>query len=198
MSGSTSNTGQSGYSTGGLSILENLQAGIGKDILVKDATASGILLGGGIKGFMPQPLIDQDRSFVFPQTRFALREAWNTTRYSGQNGLVVKRIITPFRAVYNAGDPLSRDNYSCGGTCQSFQSRPGVFGLRARFGSNSVSTCDPTGIPPATCNVKWVYDGGDYTRFKKEQAMNRNYNARKFGGNDFSASQSKYRAVHRY
>ena len=48
----------------------------------------------------------------FAQTRFTLREAWNTTRYSGQDGLGNKRIITPFRAVNNAGDVLSRKNYS--------------------------------------------------------------------------------------
>jgi len=197
MSGETSNVGQSGYSTGGLSILENLKPGIGRDILIKTANTTGVLMGGGFKGYMPQPLIDQDRSYIFPQTRFTLRESWNTTRYSGQDGLVVKRIITPFRAVMNAGDPLSRENYSCGGGCQSFQSRPGVFGLRSKFGGTQ-SVCDLTTVPPATCNVKYVYAGSDYTRFKKEQAFNRNYNARKFGGNDYSGSQSKQRAIRRY
>jgi hypothetical protein len=197
MSGETSNIGQSGFSTGGLSIVENLSAGIGKDIIKSNAVSSGILMGGGLKGYMPQPLIDQDRSYIFPQTRFALREAWNTTPYSGQDGLVVKRIITPFRAVYNIGDPLSRENYSCGGGCQTFQSRPGVFGLRGRFGATQ-NVCDQSTVPPSTCNVKYVSDASLYIRFKKEQAFNRNYNARKFGGNNYSGAQVAQRAIHRY
>jgi hypothetical protein len=53
-------------------------------------------------------------------------------------------------------------------------------------------------IPSSTCNVKFVYDGSDYTKFKKNQAMNRNYNDRSFGGNDYSGQQSAYRAIRRY
>ena len=84
------------------------------------------------------------------------------------------RIITPFRAVNNAGDVLSRQNFSCGGTCQSFQSRPGLSGLRHRFGSNTDS-CIPSAVysslqlnsvvPASACNVKFVYDGSDYTTY---------------------------------
>jgi hypothetical protein len=53
-------------------------------------------------------------------------------------------------------------------------------------------------IPSSTCNVKFVYDGSDYTKFKKDQAVNRNYNDRSFGGNDNNAAQSAIRHIRRY
>jgi hypothetical protein len=168
-------------------------------------TGPGPKLGGGLPGLMPQPLVEHDNSDVFARTRFTLRDAWNTTSYSGSSN--PKRIITPFRAVNNAGDLLSRENYSCGGSCQTPQSIPNVKGIRQRIGATSVSCqpsvlwsstqVDPT-IPSSTCNVKFVYDSSDYIRFKKDQAINRNYNDRSFGGNEFSGSQSAIRHIRRY
>ena len=55
---------------------------------------------------------------------------------------------------------------------------------------------DKTGIPSSTCNVKYVYDGSDYTRFRKQMAMNRNYNDAGFGGAN-NAAQSAIRAIRR-
>lgn len=188
-------TGSSGFTTGSLGSLLSLVSGIGYPY-----NGPGPKLGGGLPGMMPQSLVDHDNTDQFARTRFMLREAWNTTSYSGSSN--PKRITTPFRAVNNAGDLLSRQNYSCGGTCQTPQSRPGLKGLRQKFGSTSVS-CRPsviwstsqvdTNIPSSTCNVKWVYDGSDYIKFKKDQAVNKNYNDRSFGGNDYNTSQSSIR-----
>jgi hypothetical protein len=193
-------TGASGFTTGSLGSLLALVNGIGYNY-----KGPGPKLGGGLPGLMPQPIVDHDNSDAFARTRFTLRDAWNTTSYSGSSN--PKRIITPFRAVNNAGDLLSRENYSCGGSCQTPQSRPGLNGLRQHFGHTSDS-CTPSviwsaiqvdpKIPSSTCNVKFVYDGSDYTRFKKNQAVNRNYNDRSFGGNDYSTSQSAIRHVRRY
>ena len=193
-------TGSSGFTTGSLGSLLKFVAGIGYPYKGK-----GGKLGGGLPGLMPQPLIDHDNSDIFARTRFTLRDSWNTTSYSGSSN--PKRIITPFRAVNNAGDLLSRENYSCGGSCQTPQSRPGLKGLRQRFGSTSdacqqsviwsLSQLDKS-IPSSTCNVKYVYDGSDYTKFKKNQAVNRNYNDRSVGGNDSNASQSAIRHIRRY
>lgn len=193
-------SGSSGFTTGSLGSLLKLVSGIGYPY-----DGPGPKLGGGLPGLMPQSIVEHDNSDTFARTRFTLRDSWNTTSYSGSSN--PKRIITPFRAVNNAGDLLSRENYSCGGTCQTPQSRPGLNGLKQKFGSTSVS-CRPSviwsatqindKIPSSTCNVKYVYDGSDYTRFKKLQAVNRNYNDRSFGGNDFSASQSAVRHIRRY
>jgi hypothetical protein len=193
-------TGTSGFTTGSLGSLLALVSGIGYPY-----TGPGPKLGGGLPGLMPQPIINHDNTDQFARTRFMLRDAWNTTSYSGSSN--PKRITTPFRAVNNAGDLLSRQNYSCGGTCQTPQSRPGLNGLRQRFGSTSAS-CQPSvlwssvqvdpAIPSSTCNVKYVYDGSDYIKFKKDQAVNRNYNDRSFGGNDYNTSQSAIRHSKRY
>jgi hypothetical protein len=202
---SSTATGSSGYTTGGLGDLAFYIRGLGRNIYVDNNPILGPLLGGGFKGRMPQPLVDHDNSDQFAQTRFTLRDAWNTTHISGSSN--PKRMITPFRAVNNAGDLLCRQNYSCGGSCQSFQSRPGLFGLRHRFGATSDScqadifwtaTQVNTKVPSSTCNGKFVYDGSDYTRFKKNQAVNRNYNDLAFGGNDSSGAQVAWRGSRRY
>jgi hypothetical protein len=88
------------------------------------------------------------------------------------------RITTPFRAVNNLGDFLGRMNYSCGGPNQVNPSRPG---RRSLIGSIP-QQCDASGIPAASCNVRFVADSSDYITFKKQQAINQNYNDLKDGG----------------
>ena len=203
---SPSATGKSGWSTGGLGDLVGYIPGLGINILIGGNKAlARPSLGGGLRGYMPQPLIDHDNSDEFATTRFLLKDAWNTSSLSGSSN--PKRMVGPFRAVNNAGDILSRQNYSCGGTCQSYQSRPGLNGLRQRFGSISRSCAADVfyssnqvnpAVPASACNTKFVYDSSDYIRFRKNQAVNRNYNDRSFGGDDYSASQSNYRHIRRY
>jgi len=159
----------------------------------------------GFKGFMPIPLAGHDNTDEFPQLRFLLTNSWNTSSKTGSSN--PKRIVTPFRAVNNAGDLLSRDNYSCGTSSCQYQSRPNLKGIRGHFGAIS-NTCTPsviwsmnqidTSIPPSNCNGKYVYDSSDYTRFKKQQAINRNFNDISFGGNEHNASQSVFRRIRRY
>jgi hypothetical protein len=156
---------------------------------------SSVRLGGGIKGFMPRAVVDSDNGNTFAVTRFTLRQAWNTiySRQLKDN----KRIITPFRAVNNAGDVLSRLNYSCGGNCQTPQSRPGMFGLKNSFGAIQ-SVCDETLVPPSACNVRYVYDSSNYTTYLKQRAMNKNYNDRSFGGNENNGAQNAIRSSTRF
>lgn len=197
---SPSATGSSGFTTGSLGSLAAFIPGIGIPY-----TGPGPYLGGGLPGLMPQSVVDHDNSDQFARDRFTLRDAWNTGRKTGSSNR--KRIVTPFRAVMNAGDLLCRANYSCGGSCQTFQSRPGLTGLRQHFGATSV-TCRPSvvwssnqldaAIPSSTCNGKYVYDSSNYIRFKRDEAINKNYNDRSFGGNDYSAAQSTIRHVRRY
>ena len=173
--------------------------------------------GGAIKGWMPQTTQNVDKRYPeYEQIRYTLKNAWNTTYPSQlrnaypsqlQSNNLRRPITTPFRAVNNAGDLLSRENFSCGGSCQSFQSRPGLHGLKTHFGSVSVS-CTPSAtynslqqiktVPAAACNVKYVYDSSDYTTYLKQKAVNKNYNDFSNGGDDFKASQSAQRAIRRY
>jgi len=165
--------------------------------------------GRAINGYMPQNVINVDKRYPeFEQIRYTLRNAWNTT-YPSQlrRNKIKSSITTPFRAVNNAGDLLSRENFSCGGTCQSFQSRPGLRGLRVRFGATSIS-CTPSAayntlqlnvdVPSATCNVKYVYDSSDYTTYLKQRAMNKNYNDLSYGGDLNKSSQVASKAIKRY
>jgi hypothetical protein len=165
--------------------------------------------GGAIKGWMPQSTQLTDKRYPeYEQIRYILKNAWNTTYPSQLARSDLKRsITTPFRAVNNAGDLLSRENYSCGGSCQTFQSRPGLKGLSQRFGSVQ-STCFPSAvystlqlnnkIPAAACNVKFVYDSSDYITYLKQKAINKNYNDLSYGGDDSKSSQSAQRAIRRY
>ena len=178
---------------------------------IENGALKGKALGGGFQGYMPQAVQTTEKgsfgSNVFENLRYTLRQAWNT-KYKAELLAARKRqIITPFRAVNNAGDLLSRDNYSCGGPCQTYQSRPQLKGLRQHFGSIS-KTCAPSAIysgdqiaptvPAAACNVRYVYDSSDYTTYLKQRAMVKNYNDKSNAGNEFSGSQSAWRAARRY
>jgi len=165
--------------------------------------------GGAIQGWMPQATLLTDKRYPeYEQIRFTLKNAWNTT-YPSQlrRNNLTQTITTPFRAINNAGDLLSRENFSCGGSCQTYQSRPGLHGLKTHFGSVSVS-CSPStaynnlqlikDIPAATCNVKYVYDSSDYTTYLKQKAFNKNYNDLSFGGDQSNSTQSRQKAIRRY
>jgi hypothetical protein len=165
--------------------------------------------GGAIQGWMPQTTQNVDKTYPnYEQIRYTLKNAWNTTYPSQLRRNNLKRsITTPFRAVNNAGDLLSRENFSCGGSCQTPQSRPGLHGLKTHFGSVSVS-CTPSAaynslqliknVPAAACNVKYVYDSSDYVTYLKQKAVNKNYNDFSNGGDDYNGSQSAQRAIRRY
>jgi hypothetical protein len=165
--------------------------------------------GGAINGYMPQQTQNVDKRYPeFEHIRFTLKNAWNTLyRSQLHRNNIPRSITTPFRAVNNAGDLLSRLNYSCGGTCQSFQSRPGLKGLRQRFGAIQ-KTCIPSAvynnlqlkddIPASACNVRYVYDSSDYITYLKQRAVAHNYNDLTYGGDQSRSSQSAIRAIRRY
>jgi len=165
--------------------------------------------GGAIKGWMPPDIMKTDKTYPeFESIRFTLKNAWNT-HYRGQlkNQNIKKSMVTPFRAINNSGDLLCRKNYTCGGSCQTFQSRPGLKGLRKNFGATQ-NNCVPSdyyntlqvtpNVPSATCNVKYVYDSSDYITYLKQKAVNKNFNNISYGGNKYHTSQSAIRAIRRY
>lgn len=164
--------------------------------------------GGAINGYMPQTTQLTDKRYnEYEHIRFTLKNAWNTNyRRQLREDKLSKPIITPFRAVNNAGDLLSRNNYSCGGTCQTYQSRPNMKGLRNHFGGVQTS-CMPSAvysslqllnnIPASACNGKFVYDSSDYTTYLKQSAVNKNYNDLSYGGDQSKSTQSVLRAIRR-
>ena len=132
---------------------------------------SGLVLGGSYNGLSSKQTVTSKRDSEGVINRRVVRDSWNTPYATGTyNGN--KRVITPFRAVNNLGDFLSRQNYVCGGPNQVNASKPG---MKSKIGS-MIMTCDATGVPASSCNTKFVSDSSDYVRFKKQRATNQNYN----------------------
>lgn len=149
-------------------------------------------LGGPFRGFSPQQTITNFKDSEQTATRSILRRAWNTQYASGTvNGY--NRVITPFRAVNNLGDFLSRENYVCGGSNQVNASKPG---WKGHIGS-IISACDTTGVPASVCNTRFVPDSSVYITFKKQRALNQNYNDLAFGGDQSNASYVSLMAIRR-
>jgi hypothetical protein len=143
-------------------------------------------LGGPFQGFSAKQTIGNYKGGEQASMRSILRRGWNTAyargRFNGQN-----RVTTPFRAVNNSGDFLSRENYKCGGPTPMSKSSIGWAGSKIFLGSQ-INNCDNTDVPASSTNVKYVNDSSDYITFKKQQAVNRNYNDLKNGGDDNNAS----------
>lgn len=131
-------------------------------------------LGGGIQGISPRQTNTNCKNSDQIMSRTILRKSWNTPYASGSfKGLKSK--TSPFRAVNNLGDFLSRPNYCSGGPNPVQADEPG------RKHRSMVIQNDGTNIPSSTCNVKFVSDSSDYVRFKKLRAINKTYNDNKFG-----------------
>lgn len=148
---------------------------------------------GPYNGWSPKQTLNNFKDSEQTAIRSVLRRSWNgqnaTGTYNNAN-----RITTPFRAVNNSGDFLSRTNYACGGPnpiTPNRYNRAGNLGTMPKM-------CDSTGVPASSCNVKFVADSSDYIKFKKHQAINKNYNDLAFGGDQNNASYVNRMAVHRY
>ena len=147
-------------------------------------------LGSNLSGIAPKPTIIGKKDSQDALTRRILRDGWNTAyandTFNGKN-----RVITPFRAINNSGDYLSRTNYVCGGPAPLNKSKPGY-----RVGS-MISRCDTSNVPSSSCNVKFVADSSDYIKFKKQAAINKNYNDNTNGGDQSHASYVNIMAIRR-
>jgi hypothetical protein len=141
-------------------------------------------LGGGLfKGYSPVQTINSKKDSGDVMTRRVLRDSWNTAYANGTvNGK--KRAIGPFRAVNNLGDFLNRQNYSCGGSNQVNADKPG---WKRHIGS-IIQHCDTTGVAASICNTRYVPDSSDYIKYKRQAALNRNYNDLSNGGDESNGS----------
>lgn len=151
------------------------------------------VLGGPYNGFSAKQTITNYKDSEQTRTRRILLKSWNTPYAVGTvNGH--KRITTPFRAVNNLGDFLSRQHYICGGPNPINRTFPG--GRQGPMGS-IISQCDGSGVAASSCNVKFVADSSDYVTFKKQQAINNTYNDLSNGGDQHNASFVSMMSVRR-
>ena len=194
-------SGKSGVTRGGLPNIPILGVNVANLDYVNGSRVGG---GGGIKGFMPPTTYTTDKRYEeYENIRFSLTNAWNT-RYKRQLSACTipeikktrKPLQTPFRVVNNAGDLLLRQYYSCGGSCQTFQSRPNMKGLRQHFGAIQ-SICDGSQVEPASCNQHYVYDSSDYIRYKKQAAVVKNFNDISYGGSN-NGAYTATKAIRRF
>jgi hypothetical protein len=149
-------------------------------------------LGGPFQGYSPQQTINHFKDSNMVMTRKILTKSWNGAGAVGvDNGHA--RIVTPFRAINNLGDFLSRVNYVCGGSNQVNRTFPGRQGPIGSI----ISKCDGTGVEAGSGNGRFVPDSSDYTTFKKQSAINQNYNDLKFGGDQHNASYVPLMGVRR-
>jgi len=144
----------------------------------------GPALGEGpFNGFSTVQTQTGYRDTEIVNTRNILKYSWNgpyaTGNYTGNNNKVYGRITTPFRAVNNAGDFLGRVDYVCGGS--NINKQAGYSEWDKLMGS-LINSCDSTGVPASTCNPRYVYDSSDYITYKRQRAINRNFNDLKDGG----------------
>jgi hypothetical protein len=150
------------------------------------------VLGGPFNGYSARQTITNKKDGEQTLIRRTVVKSWNTQNATGAINHK-NRVTTPFRAVNNLGDFLSRPNYICGGSNQINKTYPGRQG---RMGS-IISQCDGSGVPSASCNVKFVSDSSDYITFKKQQAINRTYNDYSNGGDQHNGSYVSLMGVRR-
>lgn len=102
-------------------------------------------------------------------------------------------ILGPFRTAYNAGDVKTN----------SIVATDIKYGRESsQVNGNNLSRVqvrgdglNRNGSAMFSGNPRFVYDGSDYARFKKLQAINKNYNDKTFGGANNSQSQHAIRRV---
>jgi hypothetical protein len=139
-------------------------------------TGNPTSLGGGAAGTSVKQTKINARGGEQALTRKILTKSWNTPYAIGEVN-ETRPVIGGFRLVNNLGDFLHRQNYSCGGSNQIRSNRPGLRSISGTIPQN----CDSSGIPASSCNPKFVPDSSDYMRYKKQRAMNLNYNDTKSG-----------------
>ena len=148
-------------------------------------------LGGNHKGM--QPILHghmeggNDRAVSRKQLSRAFGNMINTGLGTSPV-LYSKNVLGPFRSAYNAGDVVTN----------SIEPNNIKYGrLPNQVGGNNLTRVQVRGDGTSTQNgnamysgnPKYVYDGSDYIRFRKLQAINKSYNDRSYGGASNSQSQ---------
>ena len=129
------------------------------------------------KGISPKQTLNNFKDSEQAALRSTLSKTWNTN-YQQDTFNNRNRVITPFRAANYLVDYLARVQYNSGGPNVINKTYPG---LQTNGGTQWINR-DSTGIPATNCNPKFVADGSEYTKFKKQVAMAKNRNDVSNGG----------------
>lgn len=155
-------------------------------------------LGGGFKGQQSKLLGHTVSGSDRASSRKHLAKAFGNLYNSGLDtspALYQKNILGPFKTAFNSGDILTTYN-------ESTNKRYGQ--AANQVGGNNLSRLNPnqdgvnrSGNAMYSGNTKFIHDGSDYTRFKKLQAINRNYNDTNHVGDSGNTSQHALRRLRR-
>lgn len=152
---------------------------------IPGAQSKGGLIGGGGGSKGGSGMVG---SSARGSDRFVLRKTFgNHLILSSMNAPLIdsNAKTTPFRRAYNAGDIAGTVNES------SSPSLPGsnqVNGRSVSMLNVKSGGAHNDGNALFSGNPKFVYDGADYTRYKKLKAINQTYDDYSFGGNDNNGS----------
>ena len=148
-------------------------------------------LGGNPKGKQPMLFGFMEGGNERSTNRKYLTRAFGNMKNDGLGSspaLYPKNILGPFRTAYNAGDVITNN----------IEPTNIIYGREAnQVGGNNLSRLQlrgdgisgQNGKAMYSGNPRFVYDGSDYIRFKKLQALNRNFNDKSYGGANNSQSQ---------
>jgi hypothetical protein len=148
-------------------------------------------LGGNPKG--KQPMLHghieggNDRAV----SRSQLKRAFGNMKIGGLESsplLYSKNVLGPFRTAFNAGDVVTNKIEPTNIKYGRLPNQVGGNNLsRLQVGGDGTSS--QNGNAMYSGNPKYVYDGSDYIRFRKLQAINKTYNDKSYGGASNSQSQ---------
>ena len=148
-------------------------------------------LGGNSKG--KQPMLHghieggNDRAVTRKQLSRAFGNMINTGL--GTSPLLYKNnVLGPFRTAFNAGDVVTNNIEATNIRYGRMPNQVGGNNL-SRLQVRGDGTSGQTGNAMYSGNPKFVYDGSDYIRFRKLQAINKTYNDSTYGGASNSQSQ---------
>lgn len=152
--------------------------------------ATSSKLGGGVAGFQPTLLgggangnsgSGMVGSSERGMSRNLLRQAMGRTLWlQSATGSVGAIKASPFRVAMNAGDIRGTVNE---GPLPQLPAPTQVNGPMVNKQQNKGDSVN-SGNAAFTGNPKFVYDGSDYTRYKKMKAKLKTYNDQSFGGSN--------------
>lgn len=154
-------------------------------------------LGGGEKGYQPKLIGHAVNGGERAANRGQLRRAFGNmynTGLSNSPALFKNNILGPFRSAFNAGDVVTNNIVSTHSRYGKLSNQVGGNNL-SRLQTPSDGNSSQNGKAMFSGNPRYVYDGSDYARFKRLNAINKNYNDLTHGGASNNATQHAFRKV---
>jgi hypothetical protein len=154
-------------------------------------------LGGGSRGYQPKLLGHVVKGGERAANRTQLRRAFGNNYNSGlvsSPALYDKNILGPFRTAFNAGDVVTNKIKNTDSKYGKLSNQVGGNNL-SRLQTRSDGNSSQNGTAMFSGNPRHVYDGSDYARFKKLNAINKNYNDSTHVGASNNATQHAFRKV---